>query len=148
MVFSFLRCGVVVSRMRSGGSLVPKSSKIRLFLAAILTIAVFGLGTTPADAQSYDPEQDVPQPTKLEKRINKLGRGLSNIIFGWTEIPITFDQRLKAGKPLTYLLTTAPVLGATRAVMRTGVGIYEVFTFPASGGEVNYEAILEPDYLF
>lgn len=122
-----------------------RSNKFGLVIAAV---TLFALTAALAGAQSYDPDQDIPQPTKLEKRINKLGRGLSNIIFGWTEIPITFDQRLKAGKPLTYLLTTAPVLGATRAVMRTGVGVYEIFTFPVSGGEVNYEAILEPEYLF
>ncbi|MFP6582220.1 MAG: exosortase system-associated protein, TIGR04073 family, partial [Candidatus Hydrogenedentota bacterium] len=80
--------------------------------------------------------------------VEKLGRGLSNILFGWSEIPVTWDRKMKQGKGLTYLLSTAPVMGAVRAFMRTGIGVYEVFTFPVDTGDRNYEPILEPEYLF
>ncbi|MCH7908949.1 MAG: exosortase system-associated protein, TIGR04073 family [Candidatus Hydrogenedentes bacterium] len=119
-----------------------------LKVAVIVVVTVFGMTGSLAYAQSYDPDQTVPTPSKLQKRINKLGRGLSNVLFGWTEIPLTFDKKMRAGKPLAYLLTTSLVTGATKGVMRTGVGFYEVLTFPQGGEEVNYEAILEPEYLF
>ena len=102
----------------------------------------------PGWAQSYDPTEDLPKPTKTEKILTKLGRGLSNILFGWAEIPVTFDRKLKEGKPLAYLFGVVPVLGTARAFMRTGTGVYEVFTFPFSDPKVSFEALLEPEYIF
>lgn len=116
-------------------------------VAIVAAVAII-LTSSFAFAQSYDPNQDLPKPTKLQKRLNKLGRGLSNVLFGWTEIPVTWDQKMKQGKPLTYLLSTAPVLGTSRAFMRTGTGVYELFTFYWSNPQGDYEAILEPDYIF
>ena len=104
--------------------------------------------TGPVWGQAYEPVVDLPAPTKFEKTLTKLGRGLSNIMFGWAEIPLTFDRKLKQGKGLAYLLGVAPVLGTGKAIMRTGVGIYEVFTFPYSKDGQNFEAVLEPEYIF
>lgn len=115
---------------------------------AMAVAVAIGLSGGLALAQSYDPDQTVPKPTEMEKRLTKLGRGLSNIMFSWAEIPLTFDRKLKRGKPLAYLLGVVPVLGTTRAVMRLGIGVKEVITFPSSKSEVNYEALLEPEYIF
>jgi len=99
-------------------------------------------------AQSYDPVREIPKPTGVEKALTKLGRGLSNILLGWAEVPVTFDEKYKQGKPLGYLLGVVPVLGSARAVMRMSTGVYEVVTFPYSDKEVNFDAILEPEYIF
>jgi putative exosortase-associated protein (TIGR04073 family) len=104
--------------------------------------------TLTAVAESYDPDQQIVSPTGFEKRLTKLGRGLSNVLLGWAEIPVTFDRKLKEGKPLGYLVGVVPVLGTTRAVVRTTTGFYEMFTFPVSDLEVNFDAILEPEYIF
>ncbi len=117
------------------------------FVAVALIVAI-GVDGGLALAQSYDPDQTVPKPTGLEKRLTKLGRGLTNIAFSWAEIPLTFDRKLKQGKPLAYLLGVVPVLGTARAAMRFGVGIKEVVTFPSSKPHVNFEALLEPEYIF
>jgi len=109
---------------------------------------VFFLEGGLALAQSYDPSQEIPAPTMLQKRVDKLGRGLTNILFGWTEIPVTWDKKMKQGKPLTYLFGTAPVVGTVRAFMRTGVGVYELFTFYWDKPAVSYEALIEPEYVF
>jgi hypothetical protein len=69
-------------------------------------------------------------------------------MLGWAEIPVTFDKGVKKGKPLGYLLGVAPVLGTARAVMRTSAGVFEVVSFPFSDREVNYEAVLEPEFIF
>lgn len=118
-----------------------------LVLVLVLAIAIFA-ESAPAWAQSYDPKDQLPTSTGFERSLTKLGRGLSNIMLGWAEIPITFDKNLKAGKPLGYLVGVAPVLGTARAFMRMGTGVFEVFTFPFSDREVNFEAALEPEYIF
>lgn len=122
--------------------------RIGTISAATLLIAVIFLSSNLAISQSYDPNQELPNPSVFERRVEKLGRGITNILFGWTEIPVTWDRKMKQGKPLTYLLSTAPLMGTIRAGMRTGVGVYEVFTFPFDTQENSYEPILEPEYLF
>ncbi|GMW00433.1 MAG: hypothetical protein AMXMBFR84_15700 [Candidatus Hydrogenedentota bacterium] len=118
-------------------------------LVAILLIAVVALASMPLGAQStYDPDDMITPPTGFEKSLTKLGRGFSNILLGWAEIPVTFDKKLKEGKPLGYLVGVVPVLGTARAVMRTATGVFEVTTFVWSDKEVNYDAILEPEYIF
>ncbi len=116
-------------------------------LALVVAISVC-VGTEASLAQSYDPDQGVPKPTLLEKRLEKLGRGLSNILFGWAEIPLTFDRKMKEGKGLAYLIGAVPVIGTAKAFIRTGTGVVEVFTFGKTKPDVNYEAILEPEYIF
>ncbi|MEK7792940.1 MAG: exosortase system-associated protein, TIGR04073 family [Candidatus Hydrogenedentota bacterium] len=122
--------------------------RARIRLISTLVLVAFAIGSGAGWAQSYDPDQDIPKPTLWEKRLNKLGRGISNVIFGWAEIPLTFDRKMKEGKPLAYLLAAVPVVGTAKALVRTGVGIKEVFTFGKTSPEVNYEAILEPEYVF
>ncbi len=122
--------------------------KTLLKTIATAMILAFGLSQGAAWAQSYDPDQDVPIPTLTEKRLEKLGRGLSNLLFGLAEIPLTFDRKMKEGKPLSYLLGVVPVLGTAKAAMRMGLGVAEIFTFAKTKPEVNYEAILEPAYVF
>ncbi|MBI4559664.1 MAG: exosortase system-associated protein, TIGR04073 family [Candidatus Hydrogenedentes bacterium] len=116
---------------------------VSIILAAALIVQV-----GPVWAQSYDPDEELPRPTGMEKALTKLGRGLSNIMFGWAEVPVTFDRKLKEGKPLAYLLGVVPVLGTARALMRTSTGVFEMITFPLSDRKVNYEAVLEPEYIF
>lgn len=116
-------------------------------MLVLLVVAVF-IQPVLVFAQEYNPDEDLPKPSRFEKSLTKLGRGISNILFGWAEIPLTFDRKLKEGKPFGYLFGVAPVLGTARAVMRTGTGVFEVVTFPVSDKEVNYEPILEPEFLF
>lgn len=115
---------------------------------ALVLVALFGLNSGLAMAQSYDPQQDIPKPTVWEKRLNKLGRGLSNVLFGWTEIPLTWHRKIEYGRPLTEIVATGSVIGFSRFLIRTGTGVYEMVTFPVSSEERKYEAIIEPAYLF
>ena len=122
--------------------------RIGMYAVVGVMVAMMSVTSSIATAQSYDPDQDLRKPTVFEKRVEKLGLGISNVLFGWTEIPVAWDQKMKQGKPLTYLLTTAPVVGLVRGVMRTGTGVYEIVTFTEDLQENNYEGILEPEYLF
>ncbi len=115
---------------------------------SLLVLAVVAVLAGVAQAQLYNPDLDLPKPTGMEKALTKMGRGISNIAFGWAEIPMTFDKNLKKGKPLGYLVGVTPVLGGARALMRTGTGVFETVSFPFSDKEVNYDAVLEPEFLF
>lgn len=122
----------------------------KMFSVAVVVMLVAGLlaWNIPAVAQAYNVAEDLPKPTGIEKALTKLGRGLSNIMLGWAEIPVTFDKKLKQGKPLGYLLGVVPVLGTARALMRTSTGVFETFSFPFTDKAVNYEPLLEPEYIF
>jgi putative exosortase-associated protein (TIGR04073 family) len=114
---------------------------------AVLVIATM-VATTSASAQSYDPNQDIPHPTKLQKRLEKLGRGLSNVLFGWSEIPLAWDRGIQHGQPLTQILAHGTVVGTTKFFMRLGIGIYEVFGFYTENPKGGYDPMIEPEYLF
>lgn len=117
--------------------------------AAVVVILALLAASAPVAAQVYyDPLLDVPRPTGLELALTKLGRGFSNIMLGWAEIPVAFDRGVKRGRPLGYLLGVAPVLGAARAFMRTSTGVFEVVTFPFTDRTVNYRPVLEPEFIF
>lgn len=84
-------------------------------------------------------------PTFADDAGRKLGRGLANTLFGIAEVPIqiqaTLDQR-GSGAAATY----GVLKGIGRFLMREGVGIYEVLTFPIPFPKY-YEPIIEPEYL-
>ncbi len=116
--------------------------------ALALAIIISGQVTIGAIELQIDPVEELPRPTGFEKSLTKLGRGLSNVMLGWAEIPVTFDRKYKDGKPLAYLLGVVPVLGTARALLRTSTGVYEMVTFPFTDKSINYEAMLEPEYIF
>jgi putative exosortase-associated protein (TIGR04073 family) len=128
--------------------IVASSKHTIVKIVVVLLVAAFCVQSIPASAQDFDSDLDLPQKTKLERSMTKLGRGLQNIFLGWAEIPTTFNKKLKEGKPLGYLLGVAPVLGTARAVIRTGAGVYETVTFPSSPPEVNFEPLVAPEYIF
>ena len=58
----------------------------------------------------------------------KLGRGLSNLLGGWLEVPATIDQHYTTTDTAGSMLAGLGH-GLVRAVMRTGVGAYEAVSF-------------------
>ena len=116
-------------------------------IVAVFVACVILAGATAAP-QSYDPDQDLPKPTVWQKRLEKLGRGVSNILFGWSEIPIAWNQQIVQQRPLTEILTHGTIVGTSRFLMRTGIGVYETVSFFTSSKKRKYEPFLEPEYLF
>ena len=111
-------------------------------------LAVFMLAGVTAAPQSYDPDQDLPQPTLWQKRLEKLGRGVSNILFGWAEIPRAWHIAITRQQPLTQILTHGTIVGTSRFLIRTGLGVYETFTFFVSFEDPKYRTMVEPEYIF
>ena len=88
----------------------------------LLTLSLAAVAL-PAFADIQDPPMNDYGPTR------KLGRGLSNILYGVTEFPTTIalmNEREGNSAAMSYGI----VRGIGRTVFRIRSGIYELFTFP------------------
>lgn len=75
---------------------------------------------------------------------DKLGRGITNAVTGWMELPKHMVMGTFAcGVTPLEGLTVGIFRGVGRAVERTGVGLYETATFPIP----NYTPLLYPEYI-
>ncbi|MBI4343861.1 MAG: exosortase system-associated protein, TIGR04073 family [Candidatus Omnitrophica bacterium] len=70
----------------------------------------------PASAWAQDP-------------IHKAGRGLVNVLTGWLELPKQVALGKQEENPLTGM-TMGLVKGAGLTLLRGGIGLFEVVTFP------------------
>ncbi len=73
----------------------------------------------------------------------KFHRGINNTATGWLEAPVTVDK-FHRERNLFEALTTGVTRGVGLAIARTGVGIYEVATFPFAAPE-RYEPLMMPE---
>ncbi len=64
----------------------------------------------------------------LHPSFQKLGRGLSNFLAGWMEVPLAWDKNY-APSDTAGSLITGTFYGLVKGVVRTGVGAYETVTF-------------------
>ena len=102
----------------------------KLFAAALL----LGLVTTSTFADIQDPPGNDYGPTR------KLGRGLSNVLFGITEFPVQIARvnEREGNSALGYGL----VRGISRSYMRIHAGLFEIFSFPIPVNAGTYYPIL------
>lgn len=75
----------------------------------------------------------------------KLCRGVINIASGWIEIPknvydVAIDKDFASGVMIGF------PKGCWMAIVRTGVGIYDTFTFPFPIPK-GYEPVLKPEFV-
>ena len=90
-------------------------------LLTILLAVAFG-AVAYADIQA--PPMTDMGPTR------KLGRGISNVLFGFTELPSTIckvNNKEGNSAAFSYGITK----GVGRSLFRFGIGWYEIVTFPA-----------------
>ena len=75
----------------------------------------------------------------------KLGRGISNIAFGWLEFPKGIQD---VGEQNNFIagITWGPIYGLGKAVARTVAGAYEVVTFPVPV-PANFEPLVRPEFM-
>ncbi|MDQ6861429.1 MAG: exosortase system-associated protein, TIGR04073 family [Verrucomicrobiota bacterium] len=107
---------------------------MRIAFATILVIALAGF----ARADIHDPPSNAHGPTR------KLGRGISNLLYGWSELPV------EIAKVNSYEGNSAAggygvVRGVGRSLLRMGAGIVEILTFPAPIVRGTYYPILEDE---
>ena len=102
-------------------------------LAIILTFVFVTSSLSYADIQS--------PPGDRDNRVRKLSRGLSNMIYGITELPGTWRNNNKR-EGSTIAAGHGLVEGAKRSVVRMGFGLYEVVTFPVPTYKDGYKSPL------
>ena len=75
----------------------------------------------------------------------KLGRGLSNVAFGWLEVPKGIQD---VGDQNNFIaaITWGPLVGVGKAVVRTVAGAYEVLTFPVPAPN-NFQPLVQPEFM-
>jgi putative exosortase-associated protein (TIGR04073 family) len=104
---------------------------VKLLIVALLN-ACFA-ATSLADIQ--DPPAADYGPTR------KLGRGVANVVFGWSEIPVTIG-RINNEEGNAAAASYGVVKGTGRAFARFGVGFYEALLWPIPVYKDSYRSIL------
>ena len=92
-------------------------------MKTLLSLFALTLLSASAFADIQDPPMNDQGPTR------KLGRGLSNIFFGITEIPHTIAQ-INEREGNAAAASYGVVKGVGRFFQRFHYGVYELFTFP------------------
>lgn len=106
--------------------------KTLLSAALVLGFATFSL----ADIQ--DPPSNDYGPTR------KLGRGLSNLVFGIAELPNTI-AKINEREGNSAAAGYGVVRGVGRSYMRFQAGLVEIFTFPFPVNRGTYYPLLPPE---
>lgn len=100
-------------------------------------VVVFGFAISSfADIQ--DPPSNDYGPTR------KLGRGLSNLVFGIAELPVTI-AKVNEREGNSAAAGYGVVRGLGRSGMRMGSGLFEFLTFPFPTKHRTYYPLLQSD---
>jgi putative exosortase-associated protein (TIGR04073 family) len=90
-----------------------------------------------AFADIQDPPSNRYGPTR------KLGRGISNLLFGIAELPVTI-ARVNEREGNSAAAGYGVVRGVGRSYMRIHAGLFEIFSFPFPVNRGTYYPILRP----
>src|ERR1044071_38062 len=101
----------------------------------ITTALVAGIASC-AFADIQDPPSNNYGPTR------KLGRGISNVVFGIAELPVTISKinEREGNSAAGY----GVVRGLGRSYLRFHAGLFEIFSFPFPVHRGGYYPILRP----
>ena len=105
-------------------------------LLLIASIGCCCAATALADIQ--DPPAADYGPTR------KLARGLSNMAFGWTEIPVTIGK-VNSEEGNSAAASYGVIKGTGRAFARFGVGFYEALLWPIPVYKGSYYPVLRDE---
>ena len=89
-------------------------------------------------ADIHDPPSNAQGPTR------KLGRGISNLLFGWSEFPTTI-RKVNQDEGNSAAFGYGVVRGVGRSVLRMQAGIFEILTWPIPAVRGSYFPVLESD---
>ena len=103
----------------------------------LVALCLAGFATS-AWADIQDPPAADPGPTR------KLARGLSNMVFGWAEIPVTIGK-VNSEEGNSAAASYGVVRGMGRAFARFGARFYEVLLWPFPVYKDTYLPVLRSD---
>ncbi len=105
---------------------------MKKLIAAALLLSFVAL----CRADIHDPPSNAQGPTR------KLGRGISNLLFGWSELPTTIHQ-VNSEEGNAAAFSYGVVRGVGRSTMRMQAGIFEILTWPFPALRGTYFPVLE-----
>jgi putative exosortase-associated protein (TIGR04073 family) len=114
-----------------------------ILLAACLT-AVTMSGAWAQGTSNVQP-YEYREGTRFDKMGNKLGRGVTNILTFWVEVPHGMAIEWNRTDAVTGVLLGG-VKGLSWGVARLFTGAYEVVTFPFPTPN-DYQPIMHPEYI-
>lgn len=122
-------------------------SRTRRITSAALAAAIAVATILPVvGSAGYDtPDDAYRENTDISKMFHKLGRGVSNILLGWVEIPRNIAKGWRQSDPFTGTIT-GTLKGFVWTVARTLGGAYEVISFPFPVPN-DYQPIMEPEFI-
>lgn len=102
---------------------------LRWVVGAALLAAPAGWAAEPAPAGvTADPVERLLERRHGHAAFRKLGRGVSNLLGGWLEIPATIHHE-RSERDTMGSVCSGFFLGAFRGAARTAVGAFETVTF-------------------
>ena len=103
----------------------------------VVAVLLFGIAAL-CRADIHDPPSNSYGPTR------KLGRGISNLLFGWSEFPHEI-AKVNDVEGNSAAAGYGVVRGVGRSVMRMGAGIFEIITFPVPVVRGSYYPVLDDE---
>ena len=107
-------------------------------MKTLLTVALLMALAAICRADIHDPPSNDYGPTR------KLGRGVSNLLFGIAELPTTI-AKVNDTEGNSAAAGYGVVRGVGRSVMRMQAGIFEILTFPIPAVRGTYFPVLASD---
>ena len=92
-----------------------KKAVLSLLFASVATVAIADIQAPPASKDGV---------------IRKLSRSISNLVYGFSEVPSNYIRVLE-NEGRTAAASYGILKGVEKTVVRVGYGLYELFTFPA-----------------
>jgi len=111
---------------------------------ALISVVVFAsLVICPTISSAND--DTYRRTTAGHKMFHKLGRGITNILTGWIEVPKNIAINIKKYDPFSGFVV-GTVEGTAFTFCRTMSGVYDVVTFPFAV-PANYAPLMEPEFI-
>lgn len=116
-----------------------------MVLAALAFILAVVVSPVSAQVERQHADDRYRENTDLEKMAHKLGRGVTNLLFGWIEIPRQIAKGWRETEPFTGTIVGL-VKGVGWGFARTVAGAYEIITFPFPVPR-DYVPVMQPEFV-
>ena len=111
----------------------------------IIIAILFACNLSPAFASGYSPVE-LSRTSHAASSGRKLGRGISNLLLGWVEVPRGMET-VGRESGFTAGATWGVIQGAGSALVRTAAGALEIATFPLPFPSKGDEPPVEPEFI-
>lgn len=115
---------------------------MKIKLASLMLAAALAFSAVQVQAATDDVYR---RSTDAEKIMTKLGRGVTNVLTCWVELPRNISMEWERTDPATGLVL-GTVKGSAYTFARLATGVYETVTFPLPV-PAGYEPMMDPEYV-